>query len=356
MRIGSVAVGGGHPVAVQSMTTTDTRDTGATLSQIDALAAAGCEIVRVAVPDRKAADRLPEIVAASPLPVVADIHFSHRLALASMEAGVAKIRINPGNLGGAGPLGEVVAGAKALGIPIRVGVNAGSLEKDLLERHGHPTPEAMVESALRNVERVVRAGYEEIVISIKSSSVPTAVSAYRAVAAAVDFPLHLGITEAGMPGYGTIKSSIGLGALLLDGIGDTIRVSLTGDPVEEVSVGWDILRALRLRSRGPEIIACPTCGRIQIDLEPLVAEVEERMSGIEEPITIAILGCVVNGPGEAREADIGVAGGGGVGMIIREGEFVRSVPEAELVDALMAEIEDILLARRAESTPKRPPP
>ncbi len=340
--VGSVPIGGDSPIIVQSMTNTDTSDVSSTLRQIDELTSAGCELVRVAVPDKKAAQSLIAIKAECPIPVIADIHFSHKLAIQAIENGIDKIRINPGNIGGDEDVKEIVAAALANNVPIRVGVNAGSLEKEILEKHGHPTPEAMVESALRNVELLTRLGFEDIVISIKSSDVITAVTAYRQLSDAIDYPLHLGITEAGLPGFGTVKSSIGLGSLLLDGIGDTIRVSLTGDPVKEIEVAYDILRSLHIRSRGPEIIACPTCGRIQIDLEALVKEVSDRLREIKEPLKVSILGCVVNGPGEAREADIGIAGGGGVGMLIRGGEFIRSVPEEGLVDALMDEIEDYL--------------
>jgi len=340
--VGSVPIGGDSPIIVQSMTNTDTSDVSSTLRQIDELTSAGCELVRVAVPDKKAAQSLIAIKAECPIPVIADIHFSHKLAIQAIENGIDKIRINPGNIGGDEDVKEIVAAALANNVPIRVGVNAGSVEKEILEKHGHPTPEAMVESALRNVELLTRLGFEDIVISIKSSDVITAVTAYRQLSDAIDYPLHLGITEAGLPGFGTVKSSIGLGSLLLDGIGDTIRVSLTGDPVKEIEVAYDILRSLHIRSRGPEIIACPTCGRIQIDLEALVKEVSDRLREIKEPLKVSILGCVVNGPGEAREADIGIAGGGGVGMLIRGGEFIRSVPEEGLVDALMDEIEDYL--------------
>lgn len=345
--VGPVPIGDGNPIVVQSMTSTDTRDLSSTILQIRNLAEAGCEIVRVAVPDRKAAANLGTIKSESPVPIVADVHFSHKLAIQAIEQGVDKIRINPGNIGGKNAIREVVSAAREREIPIRIGVNAGSLEKEILEKHGHPTPEAMVESTLRNVELLTRQDFEDIVISIKSSDVITAVTAYRGISEAVDYPLHIGITEAGLPGFGTIKSSIGIGALLLDGIGDTIRVSLTGDPVQEVEVAYDILKSLHLRSRGPEIIACPTCGRIEIDLEPLVRQVTERLEGIDEPLKVAILGCVVNGPGEAREADVGIAGGKGVGMLIRNGEFIRRVPEGDLVDALMEEIEEILSSRRA---------
>lgn len=344
--VGPVPIGDGNPIVVQSMTSTDTRDLSSTIRQIGALVDAGCEIVRVAVPDGKAAANLGTIKSECPVPIVADIHFSHKLAVQAIEQGADKIRINPGNIGGEKAIRKIVSAAREREIPIRVGVNAGSLEKDILEKHGHPTPEAMVESTLRNIELLVRQNFEDIVISIKSSDVITAVTAYRSISAAVDYPLHIGITEAGLPGFGTIKSSVGIGALLLDGIGDTIRVSLTGDPVREVEVAFDILKSLHLRTRGPEIIACPTCGRIQIDLEPLVREVSERLKSIEEPLKIAILGCVVNGPGEAREADVGIAGGRGVGMLIRNGEFIRRVPEVDLVDALMEEIEGILDSRR----------
>jgi (E)-4-hydroxy-3-methylbut-2-enyl-diphosphate synthase len=345
--VGSAAIGGDSPIIVQSMTNTDTSDVSSTLRQIYELTEAGCEIVRVAVPDKKAGQSLIAIKAECPIPIVADIHFSHKLAIQAIENGVDKIRINPGNIGGDEAVKEIVAAALANNVPIRVGVNAGSLEKEILEKHGHPTPEALVESALRNVELLTRSRFEDIVVSIKSSDVITAVTAYRILSDAVDYPLHLGITEAGLPGLGTVKSSIGLGSLLLDGIGDTIRVSLTGDPVKEIEVAYDILKSLHIRSRGPEIIACPTCGRIQIDLEALVEEVSDRLREIKEPIKVSILGCVVNGPGEAREADIGIAGGGGVGMLIRGGEFIRRVPEEDLVEALMDEIENYLSSRKS---------
>jgi (E)-4-hydroxy-3-methylbut-2-enyl-diphosphate synthase len=344
--VGHVAIGGDSPIVVQSMTNTDTRDVDSTVRQIRDMEAAGCEIVRVAVPDMKSAEALGTIVSESPIPVVADIHFSHRLALRAIEMGAAKIRINPGNIGGKDALEVVVVSAQEHGIPIRIGVNAGSLERDILDRYRHPTPEAMVESAKRNIDFLAGLDFEDIVVSIKSSDVMTSVSAYRKISEMVDYPLHLGITEAGAPGYGTVKSSVGLGALLINGIGDTIRVSLTGDPVKEIEVAYDILRSLHIRSKGPEIISCPTCGRVQIDLEALVEEVGERLKGLSEPVRVAILGCVVNGPGEAREADIGIAGGKGVGMLIREGEFIRRVPECELVDALIEEIHDLLRQRR----------
>ncbi len=340
--VGTVPIGGESPIAVQSMTNTDSRDVAATVRQIGDLVSAGCEIVRVAVPDKRAAERLDKIKAGIPVPLVADVHFSSKLAIMAIEKGVDKIRVNPGNIGGKKAMREIVAAARDRGIPMRIGVNAGSLEEDLLEKHGYPTADALVESALRNIDLLMKMDFEDLVLSIKSSDVLTSVEAYRKLSGAVDYPLHLGITEAGLPGYGTVKSSVGIGTLLLDGIGDTIRVSLTGDPVREIGVAYDILKALGIRSRGPEIIACPTCGRLQIDLEGLVREVSERLEGITDPLKIAILGCVVNGPGEAREADIGIAGGKGVGMLIRGGEFIRSVPETELVDALMSEIEDIL--------------
>jgi (E)-4-hydroxy-3-methylbut-2-enyl-diphosphate synthase len=343
--VGPVPIGGGSPIIVQSMTNTDSSDISSTLRQIEDLVSAGCEIIRVAVPDKKTVESLDKIIDRSPVPIVADIHFSHKLAIRAIEKGVDKLRINPGNIGGKKATREIVAAARERKIPIRIGVNAGSLEQDLLEKHGYPTPEALVESALRNIDLLVKMDFEDIIISIKSSDVLTMVEAYRKLSEAVDYPTHLGVTEAGLPGYGTIKSSVGLGALLLDGIGDTIRVSLTGDPVREVGVAYDILKALHIRSRGPEIIACPTCGRLQIDLEKLVEEVAERLEGITEPLKIAILGCVVNGPGEAREADIGIAGGKGVGMLIKGGEFIRNVPETELVETLMAEIRNIIDSR-----------
>jgi (E)-4-hydroxy-3-methylbut-2-enyl-diphosphate synthase len=321
------------------MTTTDTDDVAGTIGQIERLVEAGCELVRVTVNHDRAADALPEIRAACPVPLVADIHFTHRLALRSIEAGVDKVRLNPGNIGSVERVREVVRAAADAGVALRIGVNSGSVEKDLLEKYGWPSPEAMVESALRHCETVEELGFMNYVVSLKSTDTNTVLAANRAFAAASDVPLHLGVTEAGRPGYGSLKSAVGLGALLLEGIGDTIRVSLTGDPVLEIPVAYDILKASGARVTGPELISCPTCGRIEIDLEGLMDELEERLEGEDVPVKIAVLGCVVNGPGEASEADIGIAGGGGKGILYRNGVQVRIVPEADMVDALIEEIQ-----------------
>lgn len=348
IQVGSVAVGGGAPVSVQSMCSTDTRDAERTLAQIGALAAAGCEIVRCAVPDAEAIAPLGEICRRSPLPVIADIHFDYRLALDAVAAGVAGLRINPGNIGEEWKVREVVQACAERRLPIRIGVNGGSLEKELLEKYRHPTAEAMVESALGHVRILEDLGYGEIKISLKASDVRRTVTAYRLLAEQVDYPLHIGITEAGTTWSGTIKSSIGLGALLLDGIGDTLRVSLTGDPVEEVRVGFEILKSLELRERGPVFVSCPTCGRCQIDLIEIAEEVEQRLRDLPLKLTIAVMGCVVNGPGEAREADLGIAGGKGQGLLFRQGEVVRKVPQAELADALVEEAWRMVEARQGK--------
>ena len=338
IRVGSVAVGGGAPVSVQSMTTTDTRDAKATVAQIRRLVRAGCEIIRVAVPDETAAAALAAIVKGSVIPVIADIHFNYRLALSAIDAGVHGIRINPGNIGSRQRLAEVVKQAKAHNLSIRVGVNAGSLEKDILKKYGHPVAEALVESALRNVRLVEDMDFNQIKISLKSSDVVTTVQAYRLLSKKMHYPLHIGVTEAGTAFSGTIKSSVGLGILLADGIGDTMRVSLTGEPKDEVRVGYDILKAVGLRQRGVNFVSCPTCGRCQINLIQVAEEVEKRLQGVDKQITVAVMGCAVNGPGEAREADVGIAGGKGEGLIFRHGEVIRKVPEDELADALMEEI------------------
>lgn len=337
IQVGSVAVGGGAPVSVQSMCNTDTRDVAATLGQIRDLAAAGCEIVRCAVPDREAAEALRGIRAECPIPLIADIHFDYQLALTALAAGVDGLRINPGNIGERWKVQEVVKACAERDVPIRIGVNGGSLEKELLEKYGHPTAEAMVESALGHVRILEDLGFDRIKISLKASDIRRTVEAYRQLAARCDYPLHIGITEAGTTWSGTIKSAIGLGALLYDGIGDTLRVSLTGDPVEEVRVGWEILKSLELRERGPVFVSCPTCGRCQIDLISIAEEVERRLHDLPKKITVAVMGCVVNGPGEAREADVGIAGGKGQGLLFRHGEVVRKVPEAELAEVLIAE-------------------
>ena len=336
--IGNVPVGGGAPISVQSMCSTDTRDEAATLGQITRLAGAGCELVRCAVLDMAAAEALGRIKAGSPIPVVADIHFDYKLALTVLKGGIDGLRLNPGNIGERWKVAEVVQAAAERQVPIRIGVNAGSLEKELLAKYGHPTAEAMVESALGHVRILEELGYDRIKISLKASDVPKTVAAYRLLATKVDYPLHIGITEAGTVFSGTVKSSVGLGILLADGIGDTLRVSLTGDPVDEVRVGFEILKSLGLRQHGVNFVSCPTCGRCQINLIGVANEVEERLRGVEAPVTVAVMGCVVNGPGEAREADFGIAGGKGEGLLFRHGEIVRKVPEAEMADALVAEV------------------
>ncbi|PNU20085.1 4-hydroxy-3-methylbut-2-en-1-yl diphosphate synthase [Geothermobacter hydrogeniphilus] len=346
IQVGDVKVGGGAPVSVQSMTNTDTRDSVATLAQIGRIEQAGCEIVRCAVPDRQAAESLAAICAGSGIPVIADIHFDYRLALEAVESGVAGLRINPGNIGERWKVQEVVRACAEKRLPIRIGVNAGSLEKELLRKYGHPGAEAMAESALGHIRILEELNYDQIKVSLKASDIRRTVEAYRLLAAQVDYPLHIGITEAGTSFSGTVKSAVGLGVLLYEGVGDTLRVSLTGDPVEEVRVGFEILKSLGLRERGPVFISCPTCGRCQIDLIETAEEVETRLSGLPVPLTIAVMGCVVNGPGEAREADLGIAGGKGQGLLFRRGEIVRKVPQAELADALVEEAERMAAERR----------
>lgn len=334
-----VPIGGGAPIAVQSMTNTDTRDAQATLAQIRALAEAGCHIVRCAVPDLQAADTLKTICAQSPLPVVADIHFDYRLALASIEAGVDKIRLNPGNIGGTDRVQAVVAAAKARKIPIRIGVNSGSVEAEILKKYGAPTPEAMVESALYHVGMLNDCGFDDICISIKSSSVPHTMQAYLLAHEKTAYPLHLGVTEAGTEYMGTVKSAAGIGGLLALGVGDTIRVSLTDDPVREIFAANAILKAVGRAEDGINVVSCPTCGRTRIDLIGIAKEVEQRCAAIHgKNLKVAVMGCAVNGPGEAREADLGIAGGDGVGLLFRHGEILRKLPQEELVDALMEEI------------------
>ena len=346
LEVGKVKVGGCAPIAVQSMTNTKTSDHVATLEQINRLAEAGCDIVRCAVPDMAAAEGLKTIVKESPIPVIADIHFDYKLALAAIEAGVDGLRLNPGNIGGNDRVAAVVEAAKKRNIPIRIGVNAGSLPKDLLEKYGHPTPEALVEAAWRHIRILEEMDYKNIKISLKAHDVPLTLAAYRLMASQCDYPLHVGITEAGTVSSGIIKSAVGIGTLLAEGIGDTIRVSLTGDPVREVKVGFEILKSLGLREYGPTLISCPTCGRTQINLEKLALEVERRLAEITEPITVAVMGCVVNGPGEAREADVGIAGGINEGLIFRKGEVLKKVAEADIIDELFAEIDKILLERK----------
>ncbi len=340
--VGDVPIGGDAPVAVQSMTNTDTRDWKATVRQIEELAEVGCEIVRVAVPDMEAAEQLPGIKSKIKIPLIADIHFDYRLAIAALNAGVDGLRINPGNIGGEEPTRKVVRLAKERNVPIRIGVNSGSLEKHLLEKYGHPTPEAMVESALEHVRILEDLDFDLIKISLKSSDVLQTVDAYTLLSEKVDYPLHLGITEAGTLVSGTVKSALGIGILLYNGIGDTIRVSLTSDPTEEITVAYHILRSLRLRERGVEIISCPTCGRTEIDLIPLVQKAEKELAKIKTPLKVAIMGCVVNGPGEAREADVGIAGGRGIGIVFKKGKVIKKVKEDELLDVLLGEVRSMI--------------
>ncbi|NLZ39412.1 MAG: flavodoxin-dependent (E)-4-hydroxy-3-methylbut-2-enyl-diphosphate synthase [Firmicutes bacterium] len=342
IRVGSLTIGGGAPVIVQSMTNTATADTEATLQQINSLAKAGCELVRVAVPDERAAAALPYLVAKSPLPLVADIHFNYRLALSAIDAGVAKIRINPGNIGGKDRLAAVVARAAEKKVAIRIGVNAGSLEKDIYHKYGGITAEALVESALGHIKMVEEMGFKNLIVSLKASSVPLTVAAHRLLAQKVNYPHHIGITEAGSPFSGTIHSAVGIGALLLAGLGDTIRVSLTAPPEEEVRVAKEILTAAGIRRFGPRVISCPTCGRTQIKLQELAQEIEERVKDLSEPLTIAVMGCAVNGPGEAREADLGVAGGKNEGLIFRRGKVLKKVSQNKIVDELMLVLDEML--------------
>ena len=344
--LGSQKIGGSAKITVQSMTNTKTHDADATLAQIRELAAAGCDIIRCAVPDMPAAEGLKRICKESPIPVIADIHFDYKLALAAIEAGVDGLRLNPGNIGGEDKVRAVVEAARPKNIPIRIGVNAGSLPKDLLEKYGHPTPEAMVEAAWRHIKILEDMDYRNIKVSLKCHDVPTTLAAYRLMASQCDYPLHVGVTEAGTVNSGIIKSAVGIGTLLAEGIGDTIRVSLTGDPVNEVKVAYNILKSLGLREYGPTLISCPTCGRTQINLEKLALEVEKRLDSITEPIVVAVMGCVVNGPGEAREADVGIAGGKGEGLIFRKGEVLRKVPEERIIDELFVEIDKILIERK----------
>ncbi|OGR38504.1 MAG: 4-hydroxy-3-methylbut-2-en-1-yl diphosphate synthase [Desulfovibrionales bacterium GWA2_65_9] len=347
VRVGAVGVGGSNPVRVQSMTNVDTRDVFAATAQVCELARAGCEIVRLAVPDEEAAKALAYIRAGSPVPLIADIHFDHRLALMALEAGVDGLRINPGNIGGKAKVDAVVSAAAERSVPIRIGVNSGSVEKKLLARFGGPTPEAMVESALGHVALLERRNFHAIKISLKSSSVLHTIAAYQLLSARVDYPLHIGVTEAGTLLPGAVKSAVGLGVLLFQGIGDTLRVSLTHDPVAEIGVAYDILRSLSLRERGPEVISCPTCGRTEIGLIALAEEVQRRLRDVPEVFKVAVMGCVVNGPGEAREADIGIAGGRGVGIVFRKGEVIRKIRgEENLLPEFMKEVDKYLEEKR----------
>jgi (E)-4-hydroxy-3-methylbut-2-enyl-diphosphate synthase len=340
--VGEVPIGGGAPVAVQSMTNTDTRNVAATVEQIERLERAGCDIVRLAIPDEAAVEAFASIKKKVRVPLIADIHFDHRLALGVLRGGADGLRINPGNIGGQGAVKKVVRAALETSVPIRIGVNAGSLRRDLLKKFGGPTPEAMVESAMEHVKILEDLHFTHIKVSLKSSDVRTTVRAYELLSDRVDYPLHLGVTEAGTLISGTVKSTMGIGFLLAEGIGDTFRVSLTRDPEEEIRVAYEILRCLGLRSRGPEIISCPTCGRCEIDLFSLVDRVENAVSDIEASPKVAIMGCVVNGPGEAREADVGVAGGRGQGILFKKGEVVRKIPESDLAEVLIAEVKQLV--------------
>jgi (E)-4-hydroxy-3-methylbut-2-enyl-diphosphate synthase len=337
--VGTVKIGGDAPISVQTMTKTKTDDISGTVGQIKVAAEAGVDIVRVTVNDKEAADAMAEIVRQSPVPIVADIHFNHVFALKAVAAGVAKVRINPGNIGTKDRIRQVLTACKDRGIPIRIGVNSGSLEEDILEKHGYPTAEALFESAMRHVGICDEFNFKDVVISVKSTDVKLMIEAYRLVAQRTDIPLHLGVTEAGTTRIGTIKSSVGIGTLLAEGIGDTIRVSLTDDPVKEVEVGKEILRSLSLASRNIELIACPTCGRLEVDLFGIMAQLEEKLAGVKKPVKIAVLGCVVNGPGEASEADIGIAAGKGVAILYRKGEVVKRVKEEDIVRTVLEEVE-----------------
>ncbi|WP_425060895.1 4-hydroxy-3-methylbut-2-en-1-yl diphosphate synthase (flavodoxin) [Sporomusa carbonis] len=342
VRIGKIRIGGNAPVSVQSMTNTRTENIADTVAQIKRLRAAGCDIVRVAVPNMEAAQAIDKIKAAVDMPLVADIHFDYRLAIAAIERGVDGLRLNPGNIGDASHVAAVVREAKKRQIPIRIGVNAGSLSKEMLAKHGgRPTAEAMVESALSHISILENYDFYDIKISLKAHDVPLTMRAYQLMSETVDYPLHLGITEAGTVRSGVVKSAVGIGALLAQGIGDTVRVSLTGDPVEEVRVANEILKSLGLRQYGPTLVSCPTCGRCQIDLVAIAETVEGKLKNMDKPLTVAVMGCVVNGPGEAKEADVGIAGGKGEGLLFSKGEIIRKVPESELVSALFAEIDKL---------------
>ena len=339
--VGGVPIGGGAPVTIQSMTNTRTDDVAATVAQIRRLAAAGCQIVRVAVPDLAAAKAVGAIKEQIDIPLVVDIHFDYKLALECVAAGCDKVRINPGNIGGEDRVRQVADACRQKGIPIRIGVNGGSLEKPILAKYGGVTPEALVESAFGHIRLLEKFGFTDICVSLKSSSVPVTMAAYRLMSEKSDYPLHLGVTETGTPRMGILKSAVGIGGLLALGIGDTMRVSLSADPVEEVYAARDILKAAGVRKDGPELVACPTCGRTRIDLIGLANEVEERLKSVDKPITVAVMGCAVNGPGEASAADVGIAGGVGEGLLFRKGEIVKKVPQESLVDELFALIEEL---------------
>jgi len=339
--VGGVPVGGGAPVTIQSMTNTRTDDVAATVDQIRKLAAAGCEIIRVAVPDMAAARAVAKIKEASPIPVVVDIHFDYKLALEAIAAGADKVRINPGNIGGEDRVKAVADACRQRNIPIRIGVNGGSLEKELLVKYGRVCPEAMVESAFGHIRLLNKFDFDDICVSLKSSSVPVTMKAYQLMAQESDYPLHIGVTEAGTVRMGTLKSAVGIGGLLALGVGDTMRVSLSADPVEEVYAAREILKAAGIRKEGAELVSCPTCGRTRIDLISLAGEVEERLKGVDKPITVAVMGCVVNGPGEASAADCGIAGGLGEGLLFKKGQIIKKVPQDQLVDELFALIDTL---------------
>lgn len=346
LQIGRVAIGGNNPIVVQSMTNTKTEDVQATVAQINQLAALGCEVIRCAVPTMEAAVALKAIKKGITIPLIADIHFDYKLALQAIASGVDALRLNPGNIGERAKVEAVVKAAQERELPIRIGVNAGSLPKDLLVKYGHPTAEALVEAAWQHIHILEDLHYDKIKVSLKCHDVPLTLAAYRLLAGQCDYPLHVGITEAGTVNSGIIKSAVGIGALLAEGIGDTIRVSLTGDPANEVRVAYQILKSLGLREYGPTLISCPTCGRTAIKLEKLALKVEQRLAALTEPITVAVMGCVVNGPGEAREADIGIAGGKGEGLLFKKGEILKKVPEEKIVDELFTEIEKIVAERK----------
>jgi (E)-4-hydroxy-3-methylbut-2-enyl-diphosphate synthase len=356
VRVGDKVVGGDNPIWVQSMTTPNTYDVEATVAEIHRLEEAGCEIVRVTVPKPQDAAVLGEIRRRIHLPLICDIHFDYKMALTALDHPVDKIRINPGNIGGYDRYRQVIRKARDKGLPMRIGVNAGSLERELVEKHGFPCPPAMVESALRYIEIAESEGYHDLIVSLKSSDVITAVEAYRLYAKQADYPTHIGITEAGKAPYAVTKSACGLAPILLDGIGDTIRISLLGDPVPEIAAAFDILQATQRRVRKPELIACPTCGRLEIDLEGIIAQLEQRMAGRKTAVKVSVLGCVVNGPGEAREADLGIAAGKGKGVIFKRGEIVRHVLESEMVDALLEEIDKWEKEEAAQGTLKSEKP
>ena len=348
VNVGNLPIGGGAPISVQSMTTPPTSDIDAVILQILELEAAGCQLIRVTVADEAAVKVLPRIKSAMTVPLVADIHFDYRLAIGAIDAGVDKIRINPGNIGSKERVKAVLKAARAAHVPIRIGVNAGSLEKNLLQQYGHPSAEAMVASAARHIRICEDFGFEDIIVALKASDVDLMIAANRLFAHQYDYPLHLGVTEAGPPWQGTIKSAIGIGTLLAEGIGDTIRVSLTGDPVQEVHAGFEILKSLNLIKKGVTIISCPTCGRADVDIIGIVNELEKRVKHIKKPLSVAVMGCAVNGPGEAREADVGVAGGKHSFLLFKKGEVIDKIPESKVVDRLLEEIEIISAAKEEE--------